>query len=310
MLMRQIFTLISCFLFFAITHGQSPNGDISSPFRIRCSADVFPKPLFVVDGVIEDESFLKKLNPSEIESISILKNHEAKAIFSHLAVGGVVIITTKKANQRVIQVKDAETGEKLPFANLELIIAENDKDTSIYLQADSSGDITINKIVNNKEYRLSISHVGYKTFIAHVNSKSIGKEHYVFLEKDHSKLSEVVMVSYGRMIRCRCCGLRIVRIQDSVNEASNTFNKARIYPNPTTRAQKVSVEFYCEKEQELYVKLFSINGGLYSANKFTAVEGLNKLNYTIDTMIAAGLYVLQIMADNNKLIAAGRLIVQ
>ena len=54
-------------------------------------------PLYVVDGVPMDEDFdLVSLNPSDIESIEVLKDASSSAIYGSRGANGVVIITSKK----------------------------------------------------------------------------------------------------------------------------------------------------------------------------------------------------------------------
>lgn len=64
----------------------------SASFSIRGSA--IP-PLFVIDNVISDESQFNILDPSEIESVSILKDASAAAIYGARAAGGVVVVKTR-----------------------------------------------------------------------------------------------------------------------------------------------------------------------------------------------------------------------
>ncbi|QEC45278.1 SusC/RagA family TonB-linked outer membrane protein [Pseudobacter ginsenosidimutans] len=52
------------------------------------------KPLYVVDGIPQDDSY--DLNPNDIESVNILKDASASTIYGARAAGGVIIITTKK----------------------------------------------------------------------------------------------------------------------------------------------------------------------------------------------------------------------
>ena len=51
-------------------------------------------PLIVVDG-IADRSF-SRLNPEDIESISVLKDAAASSLYGSRAANGVILITTKK----------------------------------------------------------------------------------------------------------------------------------------------------------------------------------------------------------------------
>jgi TonB-linked SusC/RagA family outer membrane protein len=55
-------------------------------------------PLYVVDGAPYDEDVMNLLNPHDIESISVLKDASATAIYGARGANGVVLITTKSGN--------------------------------------------------------------------------------------------------------------------------------------------------------------------------------------------------------------------
>ncbi len=61
---------------------------------------VKPDPLVMIDGV-EYTGGLDKVDPDEIESISIMKDKSAIEMYGKKAVGGVILITTKKASSKV-----------------------------------------------------------------------------------------------------------------------------------------------------------------------------------------------------------------
>ncbi|MEO1449657.1 MAG: SusC/RagA family TonB-linked outer membrane protein, partial [Bacteroidota bacterium] len=66
-------------------------------------------PLFVIDGMLTGG--MGSLNPSDIESISVLKDASASAIYGSRAANGVVIITTKKGKAGKLQIDaDVSTG--------------------------------------------------------------------------------------------------------------------------------------------------------------------------------------------------------
>ncbi len=70
--------------------GASPQIRIRGTGTVSGSSD----PLYVIDGVwFNDASFV---NPSDIESVSILKDASSQAIYGVRAANGVVLITTKK----------------------------------------------------------------------------------------------------------------------------------------------------------------------------------------------------------------------
>lgn len=57
------------------------------------------QPLYILDGKeINYEELEKKLNPSEIDNISVLKNESATTTYGDKGKNGVIIITTKKKN--------------------------------------------------------------------------------------------------------------------------------------------------------------------------------------------------------------------
>lgn len=78
------------------TSGQPGNQNIRLQIRGVTSANGNVDPLVMLDGVSVPISTMTTLNPNDIESISILKDAAAAAIYGAQAAGGVVLITTKK----------------------------------------------------------------------------------------------------------------------------------------------------------------------------------------------------------------------
>ena len=80
-------------------------------------------PLYVIDGAIADG--LEALNPSDIESIEILKDGSAAAIYGSRAANGVVLVTTKngKSGKTIVEV-DASYSYQTPSKMLDMMNAE------------------------------------------------------------------------------------------------------------------------------------------------------------------------------------------
>ncbi|WP_460543516.1 SusC/RagA family TonB-linked outer membrane protein, partial [Echinicola sediminis] len=57
------------------------------------------EPLFVIDGIASDKYDLLRLNPSDIESYSVLRDAASAAIYGARGAYGVVLITTKKGKE-------------------------------------------------------------------------------------------------------------------------------------------------------------------------------------------------------------------
>lgn len=64
-------------------------------------------PLYVIDGLITTAN--RDFNPNDIESIQILKDAAAAAIYGSRAANGVIIITTKKGKQGPLQIAVSST---------------------------------------------------------------------------------------------------------------------------------------------------------------------------------------------------------
>ncbi|OYU82186.1 MAG: SusC/RagA family TonB-linked outer membrane protein [Flavobacterium sp. BFFFF1] len=81
-----------------------------SEIRIRGGSSLFASndPLIVIDGLpivnttnTGSTSFLASLNPSTVESITVLKDASATAIYGSRAANGVIIVTTKKGGKNL-----------------------------------------------------------------------------------------------------------------------------------------------------------------------------------------------------------------
>ncbi len=65
-------------------------------FNIRgVTSTTSSSPLFVIDGVVADDGAFNRLNPNDVENISILKDAGAAAIYGSRSAAGVVLVTTK-----------------------------------------------------------------------------------------------------------------------------------------------------------------------------------------------------------------------
>ncbi len=80
------------------------------------------QPLYVVDGVLTQD--ISYLNPSDVESMSILKDASSSAIYGIRAANGVIIITTKKGKksgkENIAITLDSNVGFTVPVNVLKL----------------------------------------------------------------------------------------------------------------------------------------------------------------------------------------------
>ncbi len=81
-----------------IQNSPGVSGGASIQIRGNNSIQFGTNPIFVVDGLIMDGGF-NMINPNDIESINVLKDASATAIYGSRGANGVVIVTTKKGKR-------------------------------------------------------------------------------------------------------------------------------------------------------------------------------------------------------------------
>lgn len=90
-----------------ISGSSSPNSSNGFQLRGVASINASQSPLVVIDGIPGGD--MRALIPEDIESIDVLKDASAGAIYGTRAAGGVILITTKRAKQGRVSVN--YTGE-------------------------------------------------------------------------------------------------------------------------------------------------------------------------------------------------------
>ena len=76
----------------------SPNSSISIRIRGVNSINAASDPLVIIDGM--QGGSMSNVHPNDIESIEILKDASATAIYGSRGAGGVILITTKKGGSQ------------------------------------------------------------------------------------------------------------------------------------------------------------------------------------------------------------------
>ena len=82
----------------ALSSGQPGTNKVDVLIRGSSSLNASSDPLYVIDGIPMNQAFFRNLNPSEIESVSVLKDAGATAIYGNRGANGVIIINTKKGS--------------------------------------------------------------------------------------------------------------------------------------------------------------------------------------------------------------------
>ncbi len=104
-----------------VNNSGEPGGSVSVKIRGIGSINGNSDPLYIVDG-IATEGGMNAINPNDIETIDIMKDASAAAIYGSRASNGVVIITTRRGKVGKLQINaDAFTGVQSMSKRLKLL---------------------------------------------------------------------------------------------------------------------------------------------------------------------------------------------
>ncbi|XOV91638.1 MAG: SusC/RagA family TonB-linked outer membrane protein [Bacteroidota bacterium] len=136
-----------------------PGADYTIDIRGVHSINYSSEPLVVIDGVMGGQ--LNTINPTDIQSIDVLKDASATAIYGARGANGVIIVTTKKGQTGKTKVTyDAYVGVKNPqmpdmmdaqqfyHAYNDVVIAENPNVTSVIWTAQQQANVDAGRSVN------------------------------------------------------------------------------------------------------------------------------------------------------------------
>jgi TonB-linked SusC/RagA family outer membrane protein len=108
----------------AVTTGNQPGSDVTIRIRGNRSFSAGNDPLYVVDG-IPLTGGINDINPNDIESIDVLKDASATAIYGSRGANGVILITTRRGkNGAPVVTYDAYVGVVKPLGRVEVFNGE------------------------------------------------------------------------------------------------------------------------------------------------------------------------------------------
>ncbi len=284
----------------------------STRIVIRCRSTIQPgnEPLYVVDGVPYDQDRIRSINPNDIESIVVLKDAFASLIYGCRASNGVIIITTKKANEKKFIIKDSKDRVGVGFATITATSLKTGD--SVSFVANEFGRIETG-LLKSLDYKLTVTCAGYKS--KHISLRNVSKSNYeILLERDLIELKEVTVVGYGTgrictTLRCVCAGVRIQTFQEE-NNVIESNNALRIYPNPVSPSGTINISFPDVKEGLYQIRLTGSSGQLiYSFQKQISNKNQTEQIH-LPAHSAAGVYFIQVIDEQKKIVHSNKLIVQ
>ncbi|SIO08661.1 M56 family metallopeptidase [Chitinophaga niabensis] len=249
--------------------GYAISRDTSVRLSLVQRDDIKASPLFILDGEpmkpAPGENALQHVNPNEIESISVLKDKSAAAIYGPAGNNGVIIITTKK---KAAQVKEVRIASK-PVMQEVVVVGYGTR------SADPEGAHTL------------------KGVVVMADSARLGN-----VKRDD--VEEVVVTGYASSPRVtgKVSGLaQSTTPRDKNYESDNNGASATVSPNPGTGV--FNLAYYLPKEGKGYIEVKDMNGRpVYNKQ----ISGPGNFNEKIDlSRFPAGIYILTLSAPGVKI---------
>ncbi|MEN2486871.1 von Willebrand factor type A domain-containing protein [Flavobacterium sp. B11] len=103
----------------------------SPTVSIRANESVSPKnePMYIIDGVPAKANQMAKINPNDIDNVSVLKDQAATSIYGNKASNGVVVISTK--NEIYKNLTEKELDKRLNIIPIPTEPTQEDYDTFV-----------------------------------------------------------------------------------------------------------------------------------------------------------------------------------
>ena len=288
-----------------------------SPTKVvlRCGySRIYEEPLYVINGYpVLNMDEIKSLNVNDVESINILKESVAAAIYSCRPARGLILITTKQSKLRKFIIKDFQDGSRLPRATVSFI--STDKKDTIMTVANDSGVVVTDRLKGYVSYSMVVSSVGHKIHFSLLSNSYRYKEQEIFLLREVKECSEVILESFaGRTIYCRriWCGIRgsyIKATPEVITMKAPETPNLKIFPNPVQRGSVFNIHFNNHDRNDKMVRIVSMDRKNMLQQVGKANEGRNVFQIQTDSRWAAGIYFVQIY-ENGKLLTSEKIIIQ
>jgi hypothetical protein len=238
---------------------------------------------------------------------------------------GVIIVNTKKAYHKKFVIRDAKS--MLAISNATIEAKSRVTGLVSYFITDAFGRFDTDSLKTN-DYDITVSSAGYKTSKQSLKIVNQNKGE-VKLEPDFVELEELVVV--GRMVSCgrkvsTCshqekycgsfiCGVKSIKVQKQnekkIFEAVNTIPVSiHVYPNPVAPSGTINISFPNVKPGLYQLRLLNATGQMfYSFQKQISGKGEIEQIYLNDKILP-GMYIIQVMDDQKKLIQSSKIVVQ
>ena len=249
--------------------GSDPNARPELNLRGRATfSGAANLPLFVVDGAIVDVEYIYDMDMNTIESVTVLKDASASALYGAKAAAGVIVITTKPINEGAIRVNYSGTlrlsmpdlsdyhlltpQQKLQYEDLAGLYKAGGAAMATSFDNQNSLDLIRDRVVRMiqsgtntdwlaKPLRTGVSHShtvsadGGDKYVRYGLSLRYGNETGVMMQSARERLSGTFKLSYNRQGKFFASNTLTVNrstSQDPSYGSFSNFSKQNPYQSP------------------------------------------------------------------------------
>ena len=286
--------------------GSDPNARPELNLRGRATfSGAANLPLFVVDGAIVDVEYIYDMDMNTIESVTVLKDASASALYGAKAAAGVIVITTKPISEGAIRVNYSGTlrlsmpdlsdyhlltpQQKLQYEDLAGLYKAGGAAMATSFDTQNSLDLIRDRVVRMiqsgtntdwlaKPLRTGVSHShtvsadGGDKYVRYGLSLRYGNETGVMMQSARERLSGTFKLSYNRQGKFFASNTLTVNrstSQDPSYGSFSNFSKQNPYQSP----YDANGELLAKLEHELDNPLYEASLG--SFNRAGSMDFLN-----------------------------------
>ena len=295
--------------------GSDPNARPDLNLRGRATfSGAANLPLFVVDGAIVDVEYIYDMDMNTIESVTVLKDASASALYGAKAAAGVIVITTKPISEGAIRVNYSGTlrlsmpdlsdyhlltpQQKLQYEDLAGLYKAGGAAMATSFDTQNSLDLIRDRVVRMiqsgtntdwlaKPLRTGVSHShtvsadGGDKYVRYGLSLRYGNETGVMMQSARERLSGTFKLSYNRQGKFFASNTLTVNrstSQDPSYGSFSNFSKQNPYQSP----YDANGELLAKLEHNLDNPLYEASLG--SFNRAGSMDFLNTttVQYWVD----------------------------
>ena len=271
--------------------GYSISRDTTVRLRLSQRDQSSNPPLFILDGEpmkpAPGQNALQHVDPNTIESISVLKDKSAAAIYGPAGSNGVIIITTKKKGVKI---------KEVPKSDLEEVVVVGYGTRSV----DPEGAQTLRSlVVVGDSTRVSTTKNDVEEVV--VTGYATRRDKPTVTNVKRGDVEEVVVTGYATprvtTTAGKVSGLTLSTTKDKNYENDNEGASATVSPNPGTGV--FNLAYSLPKEGKGYIEVKDMNGRpVYNKQ----ISGPGNFNEKIDlSRFPAGIYILTLSAPGVKI---------